>query len=547
MSFLPILRTPDRVIVQTDDGFLHLQPGRDGWKSGDIVVSTSVDETLHVSLHAPQTAVQRIHLRWQGEIAPGALFLGDDWERGYGTLAWRTCVPERAMPWYLLVTEGAATHGYGVKTGPAAFAFWRADETGISLWLDVRCGGMGVLLGERTLPVAEVTARQGQEGDTPFQAARAFCRQLCDAPRLPDHPVYGSNNWYYAYGNSSHAQILRDTELLVAHAPDDPNRPYMVIDAGWQPRAVRDDVVVDSCSGGPWDHGNMRFPDMPGLAAAMRELGARPGIWARPLGAPPDTDPRLLMPATRSHGAKDDAPSFDPSYPENLQRIEDDMRRFTQWGFTLIKHDFTTYDLLGNWGWAMGVAITNDGWHFADRTHTTAEHILAVNRAIRRGAGETVVIACNAVSHLSAGIFEIQRTGDDTSGLYWERTRKMGINTLAFRMPQHEAFYLADADCVGLTTEVDWAYNAQWLDLLARSATPLFVSPNPAALGPQQAAALRAAFARAAHPQLIAEPLDWQHTTCPRQWRFGEDTVTYTWVGPDGVEAAGGGYSMDVV
>ena len=37
------------------------------------------------------------------------------------------------------------------------------------------------------------------------------------------------------------------------------------------------------------------------------------------------------------------------------------------------------------------------------------------------------------------------RTGDDTSGRIWERTRRMGVNTLAFRLPQHNAFYHIDA------------------------------------------------------------------------------------------------------
>ena len=44
----------------------------------------------------------------------------------------------------------------------------------------------------------------------------------------------------------------------------------------------------------------------------------------------------------------------------------------------------------------------------------------------------------------------IQRTGDDTSGKTWERTRVMGVNTLAFCLPQHGVFYEIDADCVGI-------------------------------------------------------------------------------------------------
>ena len=72
----------------------------------------------------------------------------------------------------------------------------------------------------------------------------------------------------------------------------------------------------------------------------------------------------------------------------------------------------------------MGAALTNPGWHFADRTRTTAEIATALYRAIRAGAGDAIVIGCNTFGHLGAGCFDLQRTGDDTSGREWERTRK---------------------------------------------------------------------------------------------------------------------------
>ena len=56
-------------------------------------------------------------------------------------------------------------------------------------------------------------------------------------------------------------------------APAGGNRPFMVIDDGWS--------VTNTA--GPWDRGNDRFPDMAGLAAAIRKQGVRPGIWLRPL------------------------------------------------------------------------------------------------------------------------------------------------------------------------------------------------------------------------------------------------------------------------
>jgi alpha-galactosidase len=298
----------------------------------------------------------------------------------------------------------------------------------------------------------------------------------------------------------------------------------MVIDAGWQARAEE-----HSCSGGPW-HGNADFPDMPGLADAMRGHGVRPGIWTRPLAVEPDTDARLLLPMARVKDEDCVMPSLDPSIPENLARIEEDFRRYRAWGYTLIKQDFSTYDLMGRFGFLMDIEMTNPGWAFADETRTTAEIVLDLYRTVRRGAGDAVVIGCNTFSHLAAGLFELQRTGGDTSGLAWERTRKMGINTLAFRMMQHEALYAVDADCVGLTSQVPWELNRQWLDVLARSGTPLFISADPRAIGPEQAAAIASAFEIASRRQPIAEPLDWLETTCPQRWNMNGAIHEYTWL-----------------
>ena len=131
----------------------------------------------------------------------------------------------------------------------------------------------------------------------------------------------------------------------------------------------------------------------------------------------------------------------------------------------------------------MDAEITDDGWAFADQTRTTAEIIHAFYVALREAAGTAMLLGCNTIGHLTAGLFELQRIGDDTSGRDWNRTRKMGVNTLAFRIPQHGAFFAIDADCVGVTNAVPWRFNRQWLDLLARSGTPLFVSVAPDALG----------------------------------------------------------------
>jgi hypothetical protein len=106
---------------------------------------------------------------------------------------------------------------------------------------------------------------------------------------------------------------------------------------------------------------------------------------------------------------------LDPSIPETLEIVRADIAWQAKCGYELIKHDFSTYDILGRWGFEMGGELTNDGWHFNDASKTTAEVIGDLYRAIRQGAGNAVVIGRNTVGHLCAGLFELQRTGDDSA------------------------------------------------------------------------------------------------------------------------------------
>ena len=525
-TFHDLSRPPDSIIVFTEEGEQRLQAAPDGrWQGADIeVVTSAADHGLRVTLTAPKSAVKRLHMRWRGRTDGVRLALSDAWERGYGDLEWRGVTPDRVMPWYWAAWDGKHTHGYGVRVRPSAFCFWQADAEGVSLWADVRSGSRGVELGGRVLEVCEVVTRQGTEGETPFAALHAFCRQMCPDPRLPDFPVYGHNDWYYAYGNISAEQVREDAARIVALSPTGQNRPFSVIDAGWYPG----DNLGGGVDGGIWDRGNEKFSDMPGLAAGIKQAGARPGLWIRPLSAAKDAPTAWRLPR--------DAQFLDPTVSEVREKVAADIGRLTAWGYELIKHDFSTFDIFGRWGFTMGVALTDDGWTFAEGPkRTSAEVILDLYRMIREAAGSALVIGCNTVSHLSAGLFEMCRIGDDTSGQEWARTRKMGVNSLAFRAAQHDAFYVADADCVGVTQAIPWEGNRQWLDLLARSGTMTFISLDPKALGPAQERDLRAALALAAQPQPLGEPLDWQEALLPSRWRFGTEEVRYDWVGPEGV------------
>jgi alpha-galactosidase len=183
----------------------------------------------------------------------------------------------------------------------------------------------------------------------------------------------------------------------------------------------------------------------------------------------------------------------------------------------------------------MGTAMMRDTLSFAaGPSQTTAEIVSELYATIRKAAGASTVIGCNTVSHLSAGVFEMCRIGDDTSGTDWSRTRKMGVNSLAFRGAQHNAFYVADGDCVGITKDVPWSLTREWLELVSRSGTMTIVSRAPDAMGAEQQRAVREALAIAAVAQPLGEPLDWQHAEYPSEWKLAGKRVVFDWIGGEG-------------
>ena len=517
-GFADLTRTPDLLTVQTADGDQRLTMANGAWNGRGIRVSTiHAGDALHVELEATSAHVKRIGLRWRARLDGVRASLGDAWERGYGDLEWRGFVPDRVMPWYCATWDGTRTDAYGVRTGANALCAWFVDADGISLWADVRSGAAPIELGDRALHVCDVVCRTGRDGESAFAALHAFCKQMCPTPRLPSQPVYGSNDWYYAYGRNSQSTVLADVEHIVELSPAGSNRPFVVIDDGWQPGRG-----ANRAGTGTWDHANEKFPDLPRLLADVKERGARPGMWIRPLQAPSDVPDSWRSPRSRN--------VLDPTITGVREKISADIARLREWGCAMIKHYYSSFDLFGRWGNQMGSSLTPDGWTFAEGPkRTTAEVINELYRTIRTAAGDMTIIGCNTISHLSAGVFEICRIGDDTSGTEWPRTRRMGVNTLGYRGAQHGAFYTADADCVGVTNSIPWDLNRQWLDLVSRSGTMTFVSLAPDALGVDQRRDLTAALARAALPQPLGEPLDWQQTTLPRRWKLMGEERSYDW------------------
>lgn len=521
-TFINLLRTPDLVrAFGPDDAEIKLDQLREGrWEGSGVEIETSVQsDRVRLTMRSVNN-VSRIQVRWRGDQRKVRLYLGDHWERSYADLEWRGEVPGRTMPWYFLAYDGSVTHGYGVRTGPKAFCFWNADAEGISLWADVRSGGVPVELGGRTLEIADVICRPGMPSESPFQSAQAFCKRMANGSRLPDRPVYGTNDWNYAYGHNSAELIAGVSALISELSPDNDNRPYSVIDEGWA-----EGPYNGNFGHGPW-FGNPNFGDMGVFAGKLSRLGIRPGIWFRPLTPLPDTPEAWRLSRNRQY--------LDPTIPAVQEHVSSHVKRFVGWGYQMIKHDFTSWDVLGKWGFEMGPSPTNDGWRLHDSSKTNAEVLTDLYRTLRGAAGSAKLIGCNTMSHLAVGFHEIQRIGDDTSGRSWNRNRRMGVNTLAFRGPQHRAFYDIDPDIVAITKAVPWDLVHQWLRLVSESGAALFVAVEPGTIQPEQRTALKHALQLAAKPQPIGEPIDWMSSDCPHRWKLLGKTQEFAWMGESG-------------
>ena len=528
-GFVPLHADPCAVVVEGADFTNALERVNGEWTDGSVRVrmARADDGAVGVWLKSPQKQVESLRIRWKVRLSKASMMLTDDW----CGLGWAPIGSRRDSAWYFLVEEGGCTHGYGVMTRPNAIVYWKVSPGTVEGFFDVSAGGEGVRLGMRELEVCRVVSREGIPGESSFAAGRAFCRQMCPDPRLPKESVYAYNDWYCAYGANTATNFLEDAAFVVSLAEGLPARPFVVMDDGWQvmspPEVERVTGKFDS-GWGPWDRASHAFGmDMPEFASRIASLGAKPGLWYRPLRAWDAADASLKVVGHPE--------CFDPTMPENLCRIRGEVARFRDWGFRLVKVDFLAYDVIGQYLFPgkVGERVMADRRVWRDCTRTTAERIKDVHQAIRDGAGDgMVVIGCGTFGHLAAGFFEVNRIGFDTSGRDWGQTARNGPGALSMRSIQHNAFYAIDGDCVGLASRgaIPWEKNQQWMDLLSRSKTPFFISWRRSLADDEVRTALRNAFSIAAAGGEVAEPIDWKSAASPCVWRFSDGTEThYSW------------------
>ena len=465
---ISLLRKPDYVFGATENTpFRFEEKGINDVKYEYVVEG----DCAKVIVHPSEKPVKYLKLRFNGDFKAVDKVYGDQWERAGepSFLEWKSVRAGRVLPWFCYVIAQGKTSCYGVKTGADCFAFFQVDTDGITLFLNL-CNGLNGTDLQEPLVVCEVVELLERDGDC-YQTAAAFSKLMCDKPVLPKQPIFGVNNWYWAYGDISYESVLKETEYLLKMTEGCKNRPYMIIDDGWQKHRI---PGAGNYIGGEWEP-NERFGDMGKTAAAIHAKGAKAGLWFRPLLT------REEIPDAAKLCEESSGTVMDPSHPFTLEKVCKDAKKISDWGFDLIKHDFSTIDITGlpvltaeKQDYAM-VAKTR---RFYDKTKTTATIIKNLYKAIQNGVGEKDVIGCNTVGHLTAGIHSVYRIGHDNSGRSFEWTRRDGINSV-MRLPLNNAFYNADPDCAAFTETVDADVNLDFLEMCALTGMTTLASVTP--------------------------------------------------------------------
>lgn len=514
-SFIDLLQKPDLVLFEYEDSPVRWEEPDSREEQTARLEYTVHDGAAAITLYPSERPYRRVKLRFRGDLSDARLVMGDAVERyGYTVpwdAKWTAPLAERALPWYFHLYDGEALHSFGVKTGPAVFCTFYCDEGGITLWLDVRSGGRAARLTEPLL-ACEVVCRRGVAGEHPFRAAQEFCRMMCERPNLPKEPIFGVNNWYWAYGEIDHETVRRETAYLREMTVDAVCRPHMIIDDGWQVNHR------SGYNGGPWNATNSGFPALAEVAAEIRESGAHPGIWFRPLLDVDGPAEAKSPTAMRGEGF-----FLDPSHPYTLEKVASDVAAIRAAGFDLIKYDFTVFDSLTR------QTGPDELGQFFDITKPSCYIMRNLYRTIEQASGDANILSCNVINHLAAGLHAAQRAGDDTSGRNFEQTRMSGVGCLT-RLAQNGTFFLLDPDCAAFTDMVAHDINLDFLEVAAITGAVTVASVTPGSLTGEEMARIRRIFRTASEGGLGAYPRRFVAENAPAHFLTPDGrTFDYDW------------------
>jgi alpha-galactosidase len=258
-------------------------------------------------------------------------------------------------------------------------------------------------------------------------------------PLRPEAVPTGWCSWYCFGSRVKAEQVLDNLDFIARNAPA---LKYVQIDDGYQP------AMGDWLETGPGFGGGVKD-----VLARIRTRGYEPAIWVAPFIA--EKDSKLFkqhpdwfikdadgkpLPADRvTFGGWRRGPwyALDGTHPEVQKHLEELFRTLRkEWGCTYFKLDANF------WG-AM------HGGRFHDAGATRIEAYRRGMEAIRKGAGDGLLLGCNHPIWPSFGLIHASRSSGDIKRTWqvFSRTARQNLN----RNWQNGRLWWNDPDCVLLT------------------------------------------------------------------------------------------------
>lgn len=466
---IDILQTPDSVEIQTEEN---------NKCSDQVLVSFKrASYGLQVYCQSLEERVRFIILHWKGNFSDDIKVLGDVWT-GFPTyLQWDNDFLGKIFSWYLMASFGGTYQGYGVMTQARAMCFWEIRRTEIVLYLDVRCGSIGVKLGTRKLHAATIVSDK-YENISSHKALSLFCRKMCGYAIIPDVPIYGFTGYTKNRMKKTRDELCRDAAYLAKLTEGAQNRPYYWIN--------KNDV-----------------PDWKVLASDICGMRLNAGIRFRPLL---ESLKEVPGEATLRNGS-----ALDPSHPKILKKVGTNVKAMCEEGFSLIIFDGSVLDIFGKTeeeGYPFSVS---GNWHFYDEAKTSAEIMMNFYHTIREAAGPygAIIMGCNTIGHLGTGFMHIQ-TSETIEEMLHSEDANLTVNSVAFRFPQHRNFFFVQEGILEINPLL-WKKIRPAAQMIACSGTPLFLAvSNPEEITPDEETDMVEILIEASRPHTAIEAVDWE-------------------------------------
>ena len=280
-----------------------------------------------------------------------------------------------------------------------------------------------------------IVLTDGAAGDLLDEYGRAVKR--ANRVRINGWNPAGWCSWYHYFGRLGWPDVI---ENLDAAAADRKAFPFDVfqVDDGYETEI------------GDWLTAKPGYPDLGGLARAIKERRFRAGIWAAPFSAAETS--RLFAEHPDWMVAENGRPkpcykgwgrtiyALDTTRPDVKRWLDTTFRTLRRAGFTYLKIDFL-----------FAAAMRGERRKPVTPVQAYREGL----RVIRRAAGRDFVLGCGAPLLPSVGLVDGMRIGEDTAP-YW-KTKPSGfqgpnayfaLKNALMRQFMHRAFWLNDPDCL---------------------------------------------------------------------------------------------------